>query len=801
MAAVAITVSPVNAQELVPGTWITDGTVAAVACDERNVYLGGFFSALAPPTGSGAVIGLGGRGKLWSGPRVSGGSVNAVAPDGSGGWLVGGDFQQVGGMSRPYLAHVLADGSISDWSAVPDHAVRELQVVSGRLYVCGEFTRIGGVPRNGVAAVNVADGTLSDWDPHIEYGLPYTLTVAGGTAYVGGLFEFVGGRPRSNLAAVDAVTGAVRDWAPNPEPTVRAVGVSEGIVYIAGEFTHVGGVARNGLAAIDAQTGAVTPWTADARATLPRMLVDDGTVYLFGPNGVVSRGRLRAVVALDARSGAIRAWDPRADPHVLSLVRHGSELLVGGDFIRLGGVPRHFAGAVDVRSATIRDWDPVALGSVKTIAAEGGVAYVGGAFDGIGGVLRDGLAALDASTGEPTDWSPSVNPPWHRGVLSLAVHDRTLFVAGRFDSIDGEPRGCGAAFDIPSLKLTSWDPRATWDQMPSQFRYILTVAATDSVIYLSGDFNHLGSADRQRLGAVRADDGRPTAWTPRLSTAPDTSHTPGYVGYVKQIATLDGAIYLLGDFDYVNGASRPVLAAVDPSVGATLGWTPPVTRESPVFSIAVHEHSVIAGGSLDVRAFDAATGALQWQQGADPPARAMLAVGDVLYLADPTTVASLDLDTHAQTGSSSRFGTSPFSETALSSNGSDLWISGWFRSPEDGSMTNLARFRLSAERHAPRRAALAAPAAPASLAALGAGPGTSVSFRNGVVRFVIPHGDRISLDLFDVQGRRIAALLDREWQAGGAHEIAVGSSWSAGIYLCRFQSGGRVIMRRIVVLP
>jgi hypothetical protein len=44
-------------------------------------------------------------------PRVAG-TVYAVAPDGSGGWYVGGSFTHVGGTPRSNLAHVFADQSL-----------------------------------------------------------------------------------------------------------------------------------------------------------------------------------------------------------------------------------------------------------------------------------------------------------------------------------------------------------------------------------------------------------------------------------------------------------------------------------------------------------------------------------------------------------------------------------------------------------------------------------------------------------------------------------------------------------------
>jgi hypothetical protein len=103
--------------------------------------------------------------------------------------------------------------------------VWDLEVRGGVVYVCGEFTSIGGQSRSRLAALSVADGSASAWDPSADNTV-YMVAESGGTVYVGGRLTSIGGQPRAYLAALDAGTGAATAWNPNPAgpfPSVSAL--------------------------------------------------------------------------------------------------------------------------------------------------------------------------------------------------------------------------------------------------------------------------------------------------------------------------------------------------------------------------------------------------------------------------------------------------------------------------------------------------------------------------------------------------------------------------------------------------
>ena len=77
-------------------------------------------------------------------------------------------------------------------------------------------------------------------------------------------------------------------------------------------------------------------------------------------------------------------------------------------------------------------------------------------------------------------------------------------------------------------------------------------------------------------------------------------------------------------------------------------------------------------------------------------------------------------------------------------------------------------------------------------------PSTSISF-------FMPGPDRVRLEIFDIQGRRIRALADRQME-GGRHTMHwngtndAGSNVSSGVYLYRLVCGKKVLTRKLVMM-
>src|SRR5207253_1720572 len=105
----------------------------------------------------------------------------AVQPDGK--VIIAGGFSTVGGVSRPNLARLNADGSLDIGYAPPppNALVRALAVrPDNTVLIAGDFTSVGGQPRPGFARL-LADGTA---DPC--FAAPSTDGLVFGLAEQGG---------------------------------------------------------------------------------------------------------------------------------------------------------------------------------------------------------------------------------------------------------------------------------------------------------------------------------------------------------------------------------------------------------------------------------------------------------------------------------------------------------------------------------------------------------------------------------------------------------------------------------------
>ncbi|HMB70451.1 MAG TPA: hypothetical protein VKU85_14130, partial [bacterium] len=394
--------SPVAAQTLIDArSWGANGTVFTVVETPDVIYVGGSFTMIRPVTGQGAQLDLATGQADLNFPRLNvGGQITAVAPDGAGGWYIGGDFSLVGAESRISLAHIQSDGTVSDWAP-------EVKLGSGTFEFNGDV---------------------------------YAISVTGSTVYIGGNFSHVDGQLRSCLAAIDRVTGDVAAWGPGTAgKAVRALVVDGSTAYVGGEFTSIGGETRNYIAAVDAGTGAILPWDPSASSFVRCLAVEPGAIYVGG-NFTSIGGQSRSRIAeLDPASGTATSWDPAADNTVFTLDVDGASVYAGGSFLTIGGASRTRLAELDAATGLATGWNPVLNGGVYDLAVGASEVYVGGSFSS----PRRQIVAFGRSDGMPTSWDPSANAD----VFALALTDDALFAGGQFTSIGGVRRNHIAALD------------------------------------------------------------------------------------------------------------------------------------------------------------------------------------------------------------------------------------------------------------------------------------------------------------------------------------------------------------------
>jgi hypothetical protein len=235
-----------------------DNDVHAVAVSGSTVYVGGDFTTLGTESRNnlGAIDATTGAISAWN-PDVDG-PVHALALTNDA-VFAGGSFQNVG--ATPTARSRLAAFSLASagaatllgWSPLADAAVRALAINGTSVYAGGDFTQLGGQPRNHIGAVGLASGTATAWDPNIT-GTVYALAVTDDAVYVGGDFSAVGGTTvRTNFAALSTdIPATVSSWTSNPDPdgAVYALLLANDRLYIGGEFGSVDAVTDRGRYAV-----------------------------------------------------------------------------------------------------------------------------------------------------------------------------------------------------------------------------------------------------------------------------------------------------------------------------------------------------------------------------------------------------------------------------------------------------------------------------------------------------------------------------------------------------------------------
>jgi trimeric autotransporter adhesin len=694
-AVLLIAAGPVRAQVSdVPAAGLTAGSeqeghpsVQALAVTRGNVlYVGGAFGGLAARTGHFVRLDASGaRDTTW--PEVDG-SVDAVAPDGAGGWFIGGRFTHVGGQSRARLAHLGADGQLDPaWrpavtlrargpklSGVLGLGVSGLCVVGDTVYVGGGFTSVNGQPREHLAAVNARTGELLAWDPRPNSDV-YTLTAASGTVYVGGHFTRIGGTSRRRLAAFDTTSGALTAWNPGvagrvrlaTDPVVTALAIDRGRLYVGGRFYEIAGQDRAGLAAFDIASGALTTWKPRGHEVFA-LAVSGETVYAGGmalqcdEDGCFGEG----FAAFDARTGRTLPWPAGLDDAGSSLVHAlavaGDRVYLGGDFTSLARQPSENLGALSAMTGTPIKWNPGLNGRVTSLMTAGDGVLVGGDFSGLDSAPRNSLAAVALGTGALLPFDAHAADLIY-GVSAVVARGDAVFVAGDFESIGGRPRRPLAKLDADTGRAQRLEAAMSWSDS------VRALAVDGRRLYVGGHFGRISGRRRLNLAALNPDTGRATSWRMDanrsvsalvihgqtlyvtgaftrlgghrrrhiaaidLSTGRLTPWNPDADGPVHALAFARGHVYLGGDFRHVRGRSRTNLAAVSASNAKLQTWHP--RANAPVYALAVLAGTVYAGGEFSsiagasrahIAALDAASGTpTAWNPGANDTVTELLA--------------------------------------------------------------------------------------------------------------------------------------------------------------------------------
>lgn len=262
-----------EAQEVLPGGWITNGPVYAVSQNSTNVYVGGYFNQVGTPRDNGVLYDVT-TGEPIANMNYPDGQISSSAPDGNGGFFIAGttnnlnlmpSFTKIGHHLRDGLAHILPNGEVS-----PIFNPVLTTGKSGKIILAATADRviIGVKANNAVAKTYDAkivclsyDGSTI-WERNLSaYGEAQAALVHNNTLYVVGRFTSVENQPRQRAAAFDLTSGTLLGWntgsrIPALNGLVRQsiwIGIHENEIFIRCHATPT--IGSQHLFSVDAVTG------------------------------------------------------------------------------------------------------------------------------------------------------------------------------------------------------------------------------------------------------------------------------------------------------------------------------------------------------------------------------------------------------------------------------------------------------------------------------------------------------------------------------------------------------------------
>lgn len=225
-------------------------------------------------------------------------SVYSLAAQADGKILVGGAFTVLSGQSRNHIGRLNADGTLDttfnpgasggNFPAVLSLAVQ----TDGKILVGGDFTTLGGQPRNRLGRLNTDGSVDTSFNPGATGGdFPMVNTLAGqpdGKILVGGHFTNLAGQPCDFIGRLN--TNGTLDTAfdPGADWDVMSMALqTDGRILIGGAFLDVGGQARDGIARLQPDgtlDGTFYPGVGgpDFAAVLSLTVQPDGRIMVGG---------------------------------------------------------------------------------------------------------------------------------------------------------------------------------------------------------------------------------------------------------------------------------------------------------------------------------------------------------------------------------------------------------------------------------------------------------------------------------------------------------------------------------------
>ncbi len=340
--------------------------------------------------------------------------------------IIAGAFTSAYNAGAGFVIRVNGDASqrssFANFAADANATVRALAVQpDGKILIGGDFSQVSGFSRPGIARLN-ANGTLDTTFNALLNGGAVVRAIAlqrDGKVVIGGTFSSASGSLRNHLARVNGAGGVLdTTFDPNPNGRVDTLLLQpDGDILVGGEFTTLGATSRVRVARINGDGSVDTGFNASlSSAAVARVsalaLQADGRVLIGGSNGLITR-RL-----------ATGATDPTfavtSNSSILGInLGIDGKILVNGSFTSMAGQARDGLARVVAsdRDAGIAFAYNSALGSVLWGVRDSAAQVIGTPLLSVSSDDGQTFEVIGEMTRVSSLWRAAVDPPTTQPVL------------------------------------------------------------------------------------------------------------------------------------------------------------------------------------------------------------------------------------------------------------------------------------------------------------------------------------------------------------------------------------------------
>jgi len=401
----------------------------------------------------------------------------------------------------------------------------------------------------------------------------------------------------------------------NPGKIYALTTDSSGAVLIAGDFTSIGGTNRGMIAKLDSSGKLMSSFGTGTGANGPirAMVVQtDGKILVGGEFTSINGTARNRIARLNSDGSLDTTFNPGSGANgtvfaiaTTSYSYYSSGIIIGGDFTSYNGTGRGRVALLSTSGSLNTSYlnSSGANGTVYSIAGStsysyfsGSGLYFGGAFTTFNGQTRKRIAKLDYNLNLDSSFYMSSGPNGPVYCISLIQNGfsgTSLLVGGEFTEFNGYIRG--------NLALLSSSYSFSSASNLDQFFDVWTDGAVRTIanpsqyysstqnIYIGGDFQMVNGASRKRIAKIVTSSysGYPASGLQGNIDA-TFNPDPGINARVSTVAYLsDSRMLVGGEFSAIQSVTTPSIARLLGAYGANIPTAPTTISAQPASSTQV----------------------------------------------------------------------------------------------------------------------------------------------------------------------------------------------------------------------